>query len=83
MWLVEQILEKKVQGGKAYYLVKWQGYGKEEATWEPLENVMYVKDMVDSYEEKLKKDKEKDKKKTRESTSNLQRASRKISKADK
>ena len=50
---VESILEKKKVGKKTYYLVKWEGYSKEEATWEPITNLRNVKDMVKQFEAQL------------------------------
>lgn len=36
---VDEILASKSNRGKMYYLVKWSGYGNEDNTWEPYENV--------------------------------------------
>lgn len=48
---VEKILGKKFnKKGKPIYLVKWKGYGPSENTWEPLENLETVQDLVDEYE---------------------------------
>ena len=33
-FLVEKIVAHKVEGGKLKFLVKWEGYGEEEQSWE-------------------------------------------------
>lgn len=33
LYVVEEILDKKIVKGKAYYKVKWQGYGLDQCTW--------------------------------------------------
>lgn len=38
-WEVEQILERGRFNNVTYYLVKWLGYSREEATWEPITNL--------------------------------------------
>ena len=38
-YLVEDILNHKLEKSSIYYLVKWQGYPAEFNTWEPLENL--------------------------------------------
>ena len=35
--------------GEDIYKVKWKGYPDSEATWEPLENLIQVKYMIDSF----------------------------------
>ncbi|OAG45066.1 hypothetical protein AYO21_00414 [Fonsecaea monophora] len=37
-YLVERILYQDDRTGKPLYLVKWEGYGDEECTWEPAEH---------------------------------------------
>lgn len=36
---VNEILDSRVTRGKVYYLVDWKGYGPEDRSWEPEENV--------------------------------------------
>ena len=50
MYQVETILSKKYVRGRVQYLVKWLGYGEEEATWEGLKNLRHVKYLIDAYE---------------------------------
>ena len=39
-YVVEKILDKKeAEDGTFLYRVKWRGYGYEENTWEPIENL--------------------------------------------
>jgi hypothetical protein len=36
---VEELLERKQQGNKTFYLVKWVNYDTSESTWEPEDNL--------------------------------------------
>ena len=38
-WEVEEILNSRQFRNRFEYLVKWKGYGIEEASWEPRENI--------------------------------------------
>ena len=47
---VEVVLDKRIKKGKLEYFVKWKNY--DETTWEPLANLLNVKDLIDEYERK-------------------------------
>jgi hypothetical protein len=38
-YVVDKLLKHKVHRGELSYLVKWEGYGTSEASWEPEENI--------------------------------------------
>lgn len=60
-YYVEEILGKKKFNGVKYYLVKWDGYSIDQATWEPIENLENCKKLVKKFEADAKKN-ERDKK---------------------
>lgn len=37
---MEDIINFKREHNTDFYLIKWQGYGEEDATWEPRRNIM-------------------------------------------
>ncbi|GLB43852.1 putative retrotransposable element tf2 155 kda protein type 1-like [Lyophyllum shimeji] len=43
---VEDILDSRFSRRKLQYKVKWKGYGYEDASWEPVENVAHARDLV-------------------------------------
>ena len=47
---VEKILEKRQVGKRCQYLVKWYGFGEDQATWEPPTNLSNVKNMIKEFE---------------------------------
>jgi len=48
---VEAIIDKRVNlKGQEEYLVKWEDYSIEDATWEPLENILVLKPLLEQYE---------------------------------
>ena len=52
---VEKIIDKRKRFGKDEYKVKWLGYKMSECTWEPEENLVNVRDLIDKFENKNEK----------------------------
>lgn len=50
LYVVESIIGKKVESGKAFYKVKWLGYPFEQCTWEKKSHLKYVSEMIEAYE---------------------------------
>jgi flagellar biosynthesis GTPase FlhF len=61
-YIVEKVLDVKVEKGKRYYLIKWEGYSSEDNTWESEDNC----DCKDLIEEFYKNRNEKQKKTKKE-----------------
>ena len=47
---VEKIIGKRNVNGKIEYKVKWLGYKMTECTWEPEENLVNVRDLIEKFE---------------------------------
>ncbi|QRW21928.1 Retrotransposable element Tf2 protein [Rhizoctonia solani] len=52
---VEGITDAEERGGKWFFQVKWKGYGLEENTWEPQENLKNAEKFLKKYKEDMKK----------------------------
>ncbi len=50
VFIVEKVINKKVENGKIYYLLKWKHYPDSANTWEPVEN-LNCHDLVLEYEQ--------------------------------
>lgn len=49
MYLVEEILGRKIIQGNVLYKIKWKDYPMSQCTWEPLSNLDSIKGMIDAY----------------------------------
>ena len=50
LYVVESIIGKKMENGKAFYKIKWLGYPFEECTWWKKSHLKYVSEMIEAYE---------------------------------
>ena len=49
---VEKIINCKIYKNKKYYLIKWLYYPIHESTWEPKANLIYINNMLKTFEKK-------------------------------
>lgn len=47
---VERIVDKKQIRGKTYYKVKWEGYPYSQCTWEPIDHLENVINLINHFE---------------------------------
>lgn len=54
-YIISEILDKKVENRKTYYLVRWKGFPRADATWEPsniFDRTKALKEMKRDYNER-------------------------------
>jgi hypothetical protein len=49
-YYVERIDGKKIENGKIFYNVKWDGYSSDENTWENASDLKAIHNLIDEYE---------------------------------
>ena len=49
-YLVDKIIAKRMHRKKVQYLVHWLGYGVQDRTWEPLENLANAEGKLAEFE---------------------------------
>ncbi|KAF8756213.1 Chromo (CHRromatin Organization MOdifier) domain [Rhizoctonia solani] len=52
---VKGITDMEERNGKWFFRVKWKGYGSEENTWEPRENLKNAEKILEKFEKEMKK----------------------------
>lgn len=53
-YVVEKIVSARERNGKKEYKIKWEGYDYRQCTWEPLENLENIKELIKDFEENIK-----------------------------
>jgi hypothetical protein len=51
-WEVEKIIQRRGNGRRDEYLVKWLGYPDSENTWEPVTNLTNCRALLDQFQRK-------------------------------
>ncbi|XP_074263099.1 chromo domain-containing protein LHP1 [Silene latifolia] len=50
---VESIRKKRICKGEPQYLIKWRGWPESANTWEPVDHLQTIPDVIEAYEESL------------------------------
>ncbi|XP_004501104.1 chromo domain protein LHP1 [Cicer arietinum] len=61
---IETIRRKRLRKGEVQYLIKWRGWPETANTWEPLQNLQSVPDLIHAFEDSLKSGKHRKRKRT-------------------
>ena len=49
-YTVEEVIGHRKKKGKYEYLIKWKDYSINESTWEPMDNLYFVKELIEEYD---------------------------------
>ena len=49
-YTVEEVIGRRKKKGKYEYLIKWKDYSINESTWEPMDNLYFVKELIEEYD---------------------------------
>jgi hypothetical protein len=47
---VEEVINRKIKNGNLFYKIKWKGYDLSHASWEKLDNLDNIKDLLAEYD---------------------------------
>jgi hypothetical protein len=53
-YLIDTILDQRTKNGTTEYLIKWDGYPLQEATWEPESNLIHSQNALAKFKKSLK-----------------------------
>ena len=62
-YTVEEVIGRRKKKGKYEYLIKWKDYSINESTWEPMDNLYFIKELIDEYDKSYETKNSKKKKK--------------------
>ena len=62
-YTLEEVIGRRKKKGKYEYLIKWKDYSINESTWEPMDNLYFIKELVDEYDKSYETKNSKKKKK--------------------
>lgn len=52
LYVVEEVIGKKMENGITYYLLKWAGWSAEYNSWEPEENLIGIQELIEEFNQK-------------------------------
>lgn len=69
-YAVEEVIGRRKKRGKYEYLIKWKDYSINESTWEPMDNLYFVKELIEEYDKSYHSKNPKKKKKEEKEDNN-------------
>ncbi|KAK6760700.1 hypothetical protein RB195_021962 [Necator americanus] len=77
-FIVEKILGKRIRSGEVEYLIKWEGYGVNDCTWEPAKQC-FCDSLIEEFERSEKSGSPQQRRKRKNAEKDDERASSKLS----